>query len=114
MRDGWLFLRAKKNGEDVTMPVAGRLARHLERVRVTPLTLVEQVINRTLKNVGGIQKKISSHTARHSFAITLCAEQGISAETCAELMGITLVTCVNNYYKVTNRKIDKECLQAWE
>lgn len=113
-RDGRLFLRAKKNGEWVTMPVVGRLKRHLQRVRVMPLTLVEQVINRTLKQVGGIKKKISTHTARHSFAITLCAEQGISAETCAELMGITITTCVENYYRVTGKKIEKEVLAAWK
>jgi site-specific recombinase XerD len=109
-----LYLRAKKNGEWVTMPIVGRLKRHLERVKATPLTLVEQVFNRTLKNVGGIKKKISTHTGRHTFAITMCAEQGISAETCAELMGITLVTCVNNYYKVTGKKIEKEVMAAWK
>lgn len=114
VKDGRMYLRAKKNGEWVTMPVLGRLAKHLERVKLLPLTIVEQEINRTLKNVGGIKKKITTHTGRHTFAITMCGEQGISAETASELMGITLKTCVENYYKVTNRKIDKECLGAWE
>jgi integrase/recombinase XerD len=114
LKDGRLFLRAKKNGEWVTMPVIGRLAKHLELVRDCPLQITEQEMNRTLKNVGGIKKKISTHTGRHTFAITMCAEQGISAETCSELMGITIKTCVDNYYRVTNRKIDKECLGAWK
>lgn len=114
VKDGRLFLRAKKNGEWVTMPVFGRLARHLVRVKDLPLKITEQEINRTLKNVGGIKKKITTHTGRHTFAITMCGEQGISAETCSELMGITLKTCVENYYKVTNRKIDKECAGAWK
>lgn len=112
IRDGRLFLRAKKNGEWVTMPVLGRLATHLERVRNCMLTITEQEMNRTLKQLFP-GKKITTHCARHSFAITLCAEAGISAETASELMGITLKTCVENYYKVTNRKIDKECLAAW-
>lgn len=114
VKDGRLFLRAKKNGEWVTMPVVGRLAKHLDRVKDLPLKITEQEMNRTLKNVGGIKKKISTHTGRHSFAITMCAEQGISAETCAELMGITVKTCIENYYRVTNRKIDAECLRAWK
>jgi integrase len=71
-------------------------------------------MNRTLKGIAGIKKRITTHTGRHTFAITMCAEAGISAETCAELMGITIATCVNNYYRVTNRKIDKECLGAWK
>jgi integrase len=113
IRDGRLFLRAKKNGEWVTMPVIGRLARHLELVKDCPLTRAEQELNRTLKKLIK-EKKITNHCARHTFAIALCAEQGISAETASELMGITLKTCVENYYKVTNRKIDNECLKAWD
>lgn len=113
IRDSRLFLRAKKNGEWVTMPVVGRLAAHLERVRNCKLTITEQEMNRTLKQLFP-RKKITTHCARHSFAITLCAEAGISAETASELMGITLKTAVENYYRVTNRKIDKECLAAWE
>lgn len=112
IKEGRLFLRAKKNGEWVTMPVTGRLAKHLERVKDCMLKITEQEMNRTLKKLFP-GKKITTHCARHTFAITLCAELGISAETCAELMGITLQTCVDNYYKVTNRKIDKECLAAW-
>lgn len=113
VREGRLFLRAKKNGEWVTMPITGRLAAHLERIKDCKLVRTEQELNRTLKKlVPG--KRITTHCGRHTFAITMCSEMGISAETCAELMGITLKTCVDNYYRVTNRKIDKECLTAWE
>lgn len=113
IRDGRLYLRAKKNGEWVTMPVIGRLAAHLERVKTCQLTRTEQELNRTLKKlIKG--KRITNHCGRHTFAITMCAEKGISAETCSELMGITLKTCVENYYKVTNRKIDAECARAWK
>lgn len=113
VKEGRLYIRAKKNGEWVTMPVIGRLARHLERVKDCKLTITEQEMNRTLKQIMS-GKKITTHTGRHTFAITLCAEKGISAETCAELMGITLKTCVENYYRITNRKIDAECIKAWE
>lgn len=113
IRDGRLYLRAKKNGEWVTMPVIGKLADHLERVKSCPLTRAEQELNRTLKKlIKG--KRITNHCGRHTFAITRCAEKGISAETASELMGIKLQTCVENYYKITNRKIDKECLAAWK
>lgn len=114
VEDNRLYLHAKKNGERVIMPVVGRLARHLERVKGITLQITEQEINRTLKNIAGIKKKITTHTGRHTFAITMCAERGISAETCSELMGITIKTCVENYYRVTNLKIDKECLGAWK
>lgn len=113
VRDGMLFLRTNKNGEDVAIPIMGPLERTLQRVRHLPLTITEQEMNRTLKGIGGIKKKISTHVARHSFAITRCAERGISAETAAELMGITLTTAVENYYRVTKKKIRDEVMKAW-
>ena len=94
------------------MPVIGRLAAHLERVKNCKLVITEQEMNRTLKTLFP-NKKITTHCARHTFAITLCAESGISAETASELMGITLKTAVENYYRITNLKIDKECAAAW-
>lgn len=117
IKDGRLRLRAKKNNEWVTMKVVGRLARLIPYLKEIKLTLTEQELNRTLKDLAkicGIIKKISSHIGRHTFAVTMCADQGVSAETCAELMGITLQTCVDNYYKITDKKIDKETVGAWE
>jgi integrase/recombinase XerD len=113
VKDGKLYIRAKKNDEWVTMPIVGRLKRHLERVKTVPLQVTEQEMNRTLKNIAGIKKRITTHCGRHTFAVTICSEQGISAEVCAELMGIKIDTCVENYYKITNKKIDKEVNKAW-
>lgn len=113
VRDGRLFIRAAKNGEWVTMPVVGRLAGHMERVKNTPLTLVEQVLNRTLKNVAGIRKRISTHTGRKTFAVTMCSEMGVSLEVCATIMGITMDVCLKNYYSVTPKKIEDELKTKW-
>lgn len=108
---------AKKNKEWVEMPISKPLKRNLSRMANTPLTIVEKTINESLKDIAKalkIKKHITTHTGRHTFAITMCAEQGISSETCAELMGITVATCVANYYKVTSRKIDNETNFAWK
>jgi site-specific recombinase XerD len=114
---GRIRLRAKKNGEWVTMPISAPLYRNLARMEACPLTITEPAINRSLKDIARelkLKKRITTHTGRHTFAITICGDRGISAETCSELMGITISTCVINYYRVTNRKIDKETLTAWE
>lgn len=117
IKDGKVFLRAKKNGEWVTMPVNAILKRNLTRMAKLQLSIEEPTINEKLKviaNRNGISKHLTSHTGRHTFAITLCADRGISSETCAELMGITISTCVENYYRISNRKIDSETLKAWK
>jgi len=112
-----LRLRAKKNGEWVTMLISKPLANLLSLIRETPLKADEPVINRALKDIAtrlGIKKHITTHCGRHTFAVTICAENGIGVEVCAELMGITVQTCVNNYYKTTKTKIDAECARAWK
>jgi site-specific recombinase XerD len=117
IKDGKVFLRAKKNGEWVTMPVNAILKRNLTRMAKLPLSIEEPTINEKLKIIAKknkISKHLTSHSGRHSFAITLCADRGISSETCAELMGITINTCVENYYRISNRKIDSETVRAWE
>lgn len=117
VQDDKVLLRATKNGEWVSMPVNSILKRNLKRMQRLPLTIEEPTINRSLKEIAiklGINKHLTSHSARHSFAVTLCADRGVSSETCAELMAITISTCVENYYRVSSRKIDAETLKAWK
>lgn len=109
-------LRATKNGEQVSIPITTRLKRNLDRIKLLQLDIEEPVINRTLKDLAGklkIKKHLTSHCARKTFAVTLCADQGIGVEVCARLMGITVAVCVKNYYRVSSSKINAECLRAW-
>ena len=115
--NGKLKLRAKKNGTLVLMPISKPLQRTLDRMAKLSLRIEEPTLNEKLKVIAGklgIDKYLTSHTGRHTFAITICAEQGVSCETAAELMGIQVKTCLINYYKTTIRKIDQETLAAWE
>ncbi|MHA4844472.1 phage integrase SAM-like domain-containing protein [Flavitalea antarctica] len=116
---GRLKLRADKNGEWVSMMISKPLARIIKDMKKLPLTIQEPTINEKLKKIAAleevnIKKHLTTHTGRHTFAITLCANRGISCETAAELMGITVKTCLENYYKVTGYKINAETARAWE
>lgn len=113
-----ITLYAKKNGELVTMPISKPLARAIARCKKYPLTIQEQTINDALKDIAktkavSVNKHLTTHVGRHSFAITVCAEQGIGVETAAVLMGITVKTASENYYKVTKTKIMNETRKAW-
>lgn len=111
-----ILLRAKKNGEWVGMKISKPLSRNLERMRDVPLTIEEQTINEKLKIIAEkikIKKDLTTHSGRHTFAITLCAERGMSAENCAALMGITVKTCIDSYYRVTREKLDSATDTAW-
>lgn len=113
---GTIILRAKKNSEWVTMPVSAPLKRNLKRMAAHPLKISEPEINRSLKDIAPkikAPKYLTTHSGRHTFAVTICADQGIGLEVCAELMGITVATCQQAYYRVTKGKIAKECHEKW-
>jgi site-specific recombinase XerD len=113
----YINIRAKKNGQWVSTPHHARLLRTIELMKQTPLTEPEPRLNKTFKTVAreaGIDKYLSSHCGRKSFAVTICLERGISSETAAELMGITLAVFVKSYSKVTPQKIKAETSAAWK
>jgi site-specific recombinase XerD len=72
IKDGKVFLRAKKNGEWVNMPINAILKRNLTRMVKLPLSIEEPTINEKLKVIAkrnGISKHLTSHTGRHTFAM---------------------------------------------
>jgi integrase/recombinase XerD len=112
----YISIEAIKNKGKVAVPIHERMKRVLDLVKNTPLNKPRQVLNEILKEMAKemkIKKSLSTHCARHTFAITLCAERGVPAETCATLMGITVNVCVMNYYRVTPEKIRRETESAW-
>lgn len=117
IHDGWIRLRPKKKSTGyVRMKISKPLARNLKRMENTPLDIEEPTINEKLKKIATrlkINKHITTHTGRHTFAVTICLNNKVSSETAAELMGITLKTFVDNYSQVTEEKIERETKEAW-
>ena len=69
--------------------------------------------NKFLKEVAkvcGINKRMSSHLARHTFA-TLTLTQGVSIETVSKMLGHTNISTTQIYAKVINEKVDNEMKQ---
>lgn len=108
-----LIVRAKKNGELVSIDIHPRLRKVLDELLKLPPVNTEQATNRALKSLAklaGIEKPVTCHVSRHSFAVR-CAELGISKETTADLMGIS-ERCCSVYYKVTDNKRNVE-MKKW-
>lgn len=109
-----LITSCVKNNKTVSIKVHDRLRVVINKLRTLPKVDAEQKVNyylKTIATLAGIQKKLSTHVARHTFA-TRCAELGISKETTADLMGISTRTC-NIYYHITNNKRDAE-MEKWD
>lgn len=116
LRERNISLRATKNKAWVNVPLHDGLIKVIKRMKEIPLTIKEQTINSALKEIASelkIKKHLSTHTARKTFAVTVCLERGISSETAAKLMGITLAVFEKNYSYVSSEKIHLETSKAW-
>lgn len=109
VEDGHLKLRAKKNKTFVVLPVGPSLRNIIERVRHLPPPFTNQKCNEKLKSLSflaGVQKKVSTHTGRHSFGY-LCASNELPKSVTAELLGVNTKT-VEVYYHLSGENIRKQ------
>lgn len=68
-------------------------------------------VNIHLKKIArlcGIQKTLTFHTARHTFATTICLENGLPIETVSKMLGHRFISTTEIYARVTKSKIAKE------
>jgi len=75
--------------------------------------LSNQKMNAYLKEIAGItgiQKNITFHMARHTFATTVTLERGISMETVKAVLGHTDIRTTQIYGQITNKKVHQEMM----
>ncbi len=75
--------------------------------------LSNQKMNSYLKEIAdvcGINKKLTYHTARHSFATTVTLSKGVPIETVSKMLGHTNIKTTQIYARITNEKIEKDML----
>lgn len=107
--DGLIKHTAKKNKRHVVVPIGKTLDRVLKLLEDQPAPFSNQKCNvylKSLASMAGIDKEISTHTARHSFGC-LCASLGLPESTTAKLMGINAQT-VKVYYHLTGQDLGEQ------
>jgi site-specific recombinase XerD len=113
----WLHISRTKSGSLTQVPLLPQaeeiLLKYSENAKckltgkLLPLC-TNQVMNRMLKKVAeeaGLQKLITSHTARHSFATSIMLGNGVSMETTSKLLGHSNLKVTHIYAKITENKI---------
>ena len=120
-RDGKLYLKLKmtKTSEFISIPltkqassIISKYVNHKSRITYGKLLpeISNQKFNKNIKVIGlaaGLDKKISHHIARHTFA-TLALNKGISIVVVQQLLGHTTVGTTEIYAKVIEKTIFNE------
>jgi integrase len=114
--DAWIIGERKKTGVKYRVPLLEVPAAMIEKYRgAMPNGLLLPVIsnqkmNAYLKEIAdicGINKTLSFHVARHSFA-TLTLTKGVSIESVSKMLGHTDIKTTQIYARITDNKISDE------
>lgn len=73
--------------------------------------LCNQRMNSYLKEIAdvcGIQKNLSTHTARHSYATSICLANGVSMENVAKMLGHADTSVTKHYARILDQNILKD------
>jgi site-specific recombinase XerD len=61
-----------------------------------------------IAKASGIEKRISSHLARHTFATTIALSNGVPLETVSKMLGHTSLKTTQIYARILNSKISSD------
>jgi Site-specific recombinase XerD len=116
----WIVLNRQKTGTTSYIPLLDIPIQILNRYKASEFAgedgrvfklQTRQVINWQLKRlakVAGIDKCVTFHQARFSFATTICLSQGIPIETLSQMMGHLSIKTTQIYAEVTRTKINED------
>ena len=113
-REGYIHLYRSKTNHPAFIPLLPQAREILDKYLNHNLSdrifhmLSNQKTNAYLKELAdicGLKKKLTYHVARHSFAVTVCLENGIPIETLSKVLGHTSLRVTQAYAKITYKKI---------
>lgn len=122
----WIFKNRQKTdtrSKIPLLPIAEELVQKysdhpkcVNEDRVLPV-LSNQKMNSYLKEIGdvcGIQKEITFHMARHSFATSVTLTNGVPIESVSKMLGHRSLRTTQHYAKILDRKVsdDMELLKS--
>lgn len=118
--DKWIFTHRKKTETATRVPLLPTALEILDKFVDHPQcvnsgkalpVLSNQKYNSYLKEIAdvcGIDKKLTTHTARHTFATTVTLGNGVPIESVSKMLGHTNLKTTQHYAKVLDKKISDD------
>ena len=119
MFDGrlWIVTHRQKTNTKVTVPLLPPALKILKKYegkyldgQLMPI-ITNQKLNCYLKEIAdicGIEKNLTFHLARHTFATTMTLGKGVPIESVSKMLGHTNIQTTQIYARITNDKISKD------
>jgi site-specific recombinase XerD len=120
--DGVAWIKTTRTKSDIVsnVPLIPRAMEIIERYKDHPSRIVEnrllpvksnQKMNAYLKEIGdlaGVNKTLTTHIARHTFATTVTLENDVPLETVSKMLGHTKLSTTQIYAKMKDRKVNRD------
>lgn len=116
----WITTFRKKTDQPVRIPLLPKAMEIIEKYKTHPYVMAKgkllpvysnQKLNAYLKEIAdlcGIQKPLTFHIARHTFATTVTLTNGVPIETVSKLLGHTSIKTTQIYAKVIEQKVSND------
>lgn len=107
----WIVIHRIKTGERVALPILPKALAILKKYRYSLPVISNQKMNSYLKKIAKdckINKRLSTHCGRHTFATTVTLGNGIPIETVSKVLGHTNISTTQIYAKIVDSKIAKD------
>ena len=118
--DKWIFKNRQKTDTTSKIPLLPRAQQIIDKYADYPVcknensllpVLSNQKMNAYLKEIAdvcGINKELTFHIARHTFATTVTLSNGVPLETVSKMLGHTNLKTTQHYAKILDKKISED------
>jgi site-specific recombinase XerD len=116
----WIVTKRLKTNTPTKVPLLPSALTILEKYSNDPVCITKgkalpvstnQKMNAYLKEIAGvcgINKELTFHTARHTFATTVTLSNGVPIETVSKMLGHTNIKTTQHYAKILDMKVSKD------
>lgn len=118
----WIMTSRTKSKIAANVPLLPQALAIIEKYQDHPIRKVQgrllpmksnQKMNAYLKEIAdicGINKKLTTHTARHTFATTVTLENDVPIETVSKMLGHTKITTTQIYARIKEKKVSRDMM----
>jgi site-specific recombinase XerD len=116
----WLIPSRQKTGTSVKIPLLPKALEIIDNYRSNPKSIADgslfpkisnQRLNGYLKEMAdlcSINKNLTFHLARHTFATTVTLSNGVPIESVSKMLGHTKITTTQVYARVIEKKLSND------